>query len=119
MTLALETIRAAARAGRINWRRHALLRARQRGITRGQALRVLHAGAIVEQQPRARPFPKALLVAMLLPELPLYVSVGYDRVQEYLHVITVHWLDPRTWEDPWTRRLKPPKLRRQARRSKP
>ena len=85
----------------------------------GQALRVLHRGAIVEQQPRARPFPKALLMAMILPELPLFVSVGYDRVHEYLHVITVHWLDLRKWEDPWTRRLKPPKLRRQGRRNKP
>jgi hypothetical protein len=43
---------------------------------------------------------------------PLYVSVGYDRTCDDLHVITVHWLDPRKWEDPWTRKPKPPTLRR-------
>ncbi len=89
-----------------------MLRARQRGITREQALRVLHSGDIVEQHPRARPFPKCLLVGMVAPELPLYVSVGHDSRRDYLHIITVHWLDPRKWEDPWTRKTKPLKLRR-------
>lgn len=112
MTLALPTIRATARAGRIKWRYHALLRAYQRGVTRDQALRVLEAGEIIEQRSRAKPFPKCLMMAMVAPERPLYVSVGYDRAQDYLHVITVHWLDPRKWEDPWTRRPKPPKLTR-------
>lgn len=108
----LQAIRTATRAGRIKWRHHALLRAYQRGITREQALRVLHMGQIIEQRPRAKPFPKGLLMAMVSRERPLYVSVGYDRARDYLHVITVHWLDPRKWEDPWTRRGKPPKLRR-------
>jgi hypothetical protein len=93
-----------------------LIRASQRGITRAQALRVLHTGEIVEQQRRARPFPKVLLMGMILPELPLYVAVGYDRAQDYLHVVTMHWLDPLKWEDPWTRRPKPPKLRNLGRR---
>jgi hypothetical protein len=116
VALTLEHIRAAARAGRISWRRHALIRASQRGITRAQALRVLHTGEIVEQQRRARPFPKVLLMGMILPELPLYVAVGYDRAQADLHVVTMHWLDPLKWEDPWTRRPKPPKLRNLGRR---
>lgn len=108
----LDTIRAAGRAGRIKWRYHALLRASQRGITRKQALEVLSTGEIIEKRPRARPFPKCLLMAMVEPERPLYVSVGYDQARDYLHVITVHWLDPRKWEDPWTRRPKPTKLKR-------
>ena len=112
MTLALQTIRAAAWAGRIKWRRHALRRAYQRGITRRQALRVLRIGEIIEDLPRAMPFPKCLLMAMVAPERPLYVSVGYDRTRHSLHVITVHWLDPRKWEVPWTRKAKPPKLNR-------
>ena len=76
---------------------------------------MLHAGVIVEQQRRAKPFPKALLMAMVLPELPLYVVVAYDQAHEYLHVITMHWLDPLKWEDPWTRKPKPPKLRKLGR----
>lgn len=53
-------------------------------------------------------------MTMVAPERPLYVSVGYDRARNYLHVITVHWLDPRKWEDPWTRKAKPPKLNRET-----
>jgi hypothetical protein len=51
-------------------------------------------------------------MTMVAPERPLYASVGYDRAGNHLHVITVHWLDPRKWEDPWTRKAKPPKLNR-------
>ncbi len=109
--LTLSSIRRAARAGRIQWRYHALLRASQRGITRQQALQVITTGEIVEQRPRARPFPKCLLMAMVDGDRPLYVSVAYDRSRHYLHVITVHWRDPRKWEDPWTRKPKPPKLK--------
>lgn len=76
--LNLSTIRAAARAGRINWRYHALLRAYQRGITREQALQVINTGEIIEQRLRARRFPKCLLMATVEPDRPLYVSVGYD-----------------------------------------
>ena len=107
MTFDLSSIRQAAREGRIKWRYHALLRASQRGITRDQALRVIQDGEIIEERPRARPYPKCLMMKMMVPERPLYVSLGYDQAQNYLYIITVHWLDPRKWEDPWTR--KPPK----------
>ena len=40
------------------------------------------------------------------PHRPLYVAVGYDPDDDYLYVITVHWLDPKKWEDPWTRKPK-------------
>jgi hypothetical protein len=112
--LALPSIRAAAWAGRIKWRRHALRRAYQRGITRRQALRVLRTGEIIEARRHAKPFPKCLLMAMVAPDRPLYVSAAYDRTRQSLHVITVHWLDPRKWEDPWTRKTKPPKLNRET-----
>ena len=112
MTLTLPTIQAAARVGRIKWRYHALLRAYQRGITRDQALRVIQEGEIIEQRPRAKPYPKCLMMAIVESERPLYVSVGYDQDEDYLHIITVHWLDLRKWEDPWTRKPKKPKLRR-------
>lgn len=112
MTIDLHTIRTAAQAGRIRWRYHALRRIYQRGITRDLALRVIQEGEIIEQRPRAKPFPKCLLMATVKPEQPLYVSVGYDQAQDYLYIITVHWLDPRKWEDPWTRKQKKPKLRR-------
>lgn len=104
MNPSLYEIRQAAREGRIRWRRHALIRASQRGITRAQALYVIHHGQIVEQQPRAKPFPKYLLMAMVGWKRPLYVAFGYDKRRKFVYVITVHWFDPRKWKDPWTRR---------------
>ena len=64
MALDLSTIQRVATAGRITWRYHALLRARERGITRDQAIRVLTEGEIIEQRPRAKPYPKCLMMQM-------------------------------------------------------
>ena len=104
MNLDLSKIRAAVRANRIQWRYHALLRANQRGITRDQALEVILEGNIVEERPRAKPYPKCLMMAMVEPGKPLYVSLAYDQSRHFLHIITVHWLDLRKWEDLWTRK---------------
>jgi hypothetical protein len=106
MTLTLNKIRSAARAGRIRWRYHALVRAEQRGITRALALTVIRQGEIIEQRPRAKPFPKCLIMKKVEQDKPLYVSLGYDEAKDYLYIITVHWFDPRKWEDPWTRNPK-------------
>jgi hypothetical protein len=108
MALDITVMRAAARAGRITWRYHALLRPQERGITREHAIQVLIDGDIIEQRPRAKPFPKCLLMRMQDDDRPLYVSVGYDQSNDRLYVITVHWLDPRKWEDPWQRRRRKP-----------
>jgi hypothetical protein len=108
MALEISVIRNAARTDRISWRYHALLRAEERGITREQAKQVLTDGDIIEQRPRAKPFPKCLLMRMQEDNQPLYVSVGYDQANDHLYVITVHWLDPRKWEDPWRRRRRRP-----------
>lgn len=106
MAIDLHTIQRAAGAGRITWRYHALLRARERGISRDQAIRVLTDGEIIEQRPRAKPYPKCLMVWLMEDNRPLYASVGYNQTSDRVYIITVHWLDPRKWEDPWQRRRK-------------
>ena len=110
MKLNLSKIRAAAKSDRTEWRRHALLRATERGITLEQALQVILEGEIIEEYPHAKPYPACLMMAMIEPGKPLYVSVAYDPENDLLHIITVHWLDPRKWEDPWTRKPSGPKL---------
>ena len=50
------------------------------------------------------------MMAMVEMGKPLYVSLAYDPENDLLHFITVHWLDPRKWEDPWTRKPSRPKL---------
>jgi hypothetical protein len=92
------------RDGRIKWRYHSLLRAAERGILREQALKVILEGEVLEEHPYANPFPKCLLMAMVAPKRPLYVALAYDRKEEYVYIITIHWLDPSKWDDPWTRR---------------
>ncbi len=104
MGLTLETVRAAAAADRIKWRYHALQRARQRGISRPQAIHVIRHGDIVEERPDAEPFPQCLLMAEVQPAKPLYVALAYDEAEDYLYIVTVHWLDPEKWADPWTRK---------------
>jgi hypothetical protein len=111
VTIDLNQIQAAARAGRVRWRYYALMRARQRGISRHDALRVLQEGKIIEQRPHAKLFPKCLMMALVKLDKSLYVAVAHDRRRDYLHIITVHWLDPRLWADPWTRKPKSLKLK--------
>ena len=104
MALDLATIQRAAHAGRITWRYHALLRARERDITREHVIEVLTEGEIIEQRPRAKPYPQCLMMKVMADNRPLYVSLGYDRRHDRIYIITVHWLDPSRWEDPWQRR---------------
>ena len=71
MALDIIVMRAAARAGRMTWRYHALMRAEERGITREQAKQVLTEGDIIAQRPRAKPFPKCLRMRMQDDDQPL------------------------------------------------
>ena len=108
MSLTLKIIQAATAANRIKWRYHALKRAQERGINRQQAKDVLRNGQIIEQYPDAEPFPKCLLMAEVEAGRPLYVALAYDEADDYLYIVTVHWLDPEKWEDPWTRKPQKP-----------
>ena len=44
-------------------------------------------------------------MAEVQPGRPLYVALAYDEQEDYVYVVTVHWLDPEKWVDPWTRKL--------------
>ena len=74
MALDITVIRTAARTGRITWRYHALRMAQERGITRAHAIQVLTEGEIIEQRPRAKPFPKCLLMRMQEDNQPVCVT---------------------------------------------
>ena len=83
-------------------RRHARQRKAQRKIYQWEIKKVLLEGQIIEQHPKAKPFPKCLILGFVRKDEPLYVSCGFDG--GYLYIITVYWYDPRKWIDPWTRR---------------
>jgi hypothetical protein len=71
-----------------------LLRARERRISRTDAVPVIQQGTIVEQYPETTPYPKCLMMAVVKENRPMYVSLAYSTQDRHLYVITVHWLDP-------------------------
>ena len=62
-------------------------------------------GSVIEEDLYAQPIPKFHLMAEVQPGRPLYVALAYDEQEDYVYVVTVHWLDPEKWVDPWTRKL--------------
>jgi hypothetical protein len=75
-----------------------------RGITLDEALKIILKGEIIETIPKARSFPKCLIMFMMRKNKPLYVSCAFDG--EIVYILTVHWMDPDKWVTPWKRKRK-------------
>ncbi len=97
-------LRRAVQADRVLIRKHADERAGKRKIAFSSIIDVILTGEVIEHYPDTEPFPACLLMKHIEHDKPLYVVCSFDG--EYCYVITVHWLDPDKWKDPWTRRLK-------------
>lgn len=97
----LRSIRRAVKNGKVLVRKHADERAGERGIPYSSIIDAILTGEAVEDYPDAKPFPACLLMKHDSRGNPLYVVCSYDG--EYCYIITVHWLDPDKWKDPWTR----------------
>lgn len=98
----IEKIREAVREGRIITRYHASRRMLEKEILYKQVLEVISKGEVIESYPEAKPFPAYLMMGFVKGKEPLYVLCSFDG--EIVHIITVHWLDPKKWITPWTRR---------------
>ena len=97
-------LRSAVRDERVLMRKHADERAGKRKISYSVIIDVVLRGDVVEYYPDTKPFPACLFMKHVADGRPLYVVCSFDG--EYCYVITVHWLDPQKWDDPWTRRTK-------------
>lgn len=84
---------------------HVQKRMLKRGITLDQILEVIQRGDIIEQYPGRKPYPACLVMSQQVTGEPLYVVCAYDG--KIVYIITAHWMDPKKWIDPWTRRKKP------------
>ncbi len=104
MALDEKTIDAASRARKVKWTRHAKRQLRLRGVKRSEVFHVLQQGQILEQYPKAKPYPECLMMGFVRSNQPLYVELAYNPYLDYIYIITVHWMDPAKWIDPWTRR---------------
>lgn len=100
----LAEIRNAVDAGRVLWKKHALERMMERGISRIHVRRAIAEGIIIEYYPNDYPLPSVLL-ATRQPE-PLHVVVAYDAETLQSHVITAYRPDLAHFEaDLMTRRF--------------
>lgn len=76
----------AVNARRILWKKHALERMMERGISRAQVKQAISQGSIIEFYPDDFPIP-SLLHATPEPE-PLHTVVAYDSASQLCHVVT-------------------------------
>lgn len=91
-------------AGRMLWKKHALERMIERGISRSHVKQAILQGSVIEYYPDDYPIP-SLLLASLQPK-PLHVVVAYDSEALQCHVITAYHPDLAHFQaDLITRRL--------------
>ncbi len=103
-TVTLNDIRNAVNAGRVLWKKHALERMLERGISRNQVKDAILHGSIIENYPDDHPVP-SILMAINQPEA-LHVVLAYDAASELCHIITAYRPDLTHFEaDLITRRL--------------
>lgn len=77
--------------GELFWKRHALERMFERGITRKMVKQAILNGDIIEDYPDDYPFP-SFLIGTLTPE-PLHVVVSFDLNYRTVNIITVYFPD--------------------------
>lgn len=87
--LDLTALRSAVRAGRYEWRKHALVRLAERNIRQPDILEVLDCGEQIEEYPDDRPFPSVLLFHAIRGR-PLHVVAAYDPEGNWAYLITAY-----------------------------
>ncbi|MEQ8187692.1 MAG: DUF4258 domain-containing protein [Candidatus Eremiobacterota bacterium] len=101
--MALIIVRQKLKEGKILIRDHAMMRFDQRGITIEEVENVIMTGELIEDYPDDKPFPSCLISGYIRKDIILYVVLA---LEEKIHIITAHWLDPDRWLDHKTRRDK-------------
>ncbi|MEQ8226285.1 MAG: DUF4258 domain-containing protein [Candidatus Eremiobacterota bacterium] len=99
----LTIVRQKLKEGKILIRDHAMMRFDQRGITIEEVEHVIMTGELIEDYPDDKPFPGCLISGYIRKDIVLYVVLA---LEEKIHIITAHWLDPEKWLDYKTRRDK-------------
>jgi hypothetical protein len=100
-----DAVAAAISEGRVIWKRHAVRRMAERGITQAQVLSVLISGAWIEEYPNDQPYPSALVLGYA-DNRPLHVVVGLDAAGRRAIVITAYEPDLGHFEGDYRTRRK-------------
>ncbi|MBI2339007.1 MAG: DUF4258 domain-containing protein [Deltaproteobacteria bacterium] len=98
-----EKIAELVREGKYRLTLHAQQRMDQRAITLEELKEVIYHGEVIEEYPHDKPFPSCLMMGRIRGGFPLYIVLS---LESWVHIITVHWMDPEKWLDPQTRREK-------------
>ena len=98
----MELLRELARSDKIAFKKHALLRMHQRGISAEEIKEALMEG---EEYPEDKPLP-SFLVLGYAGERPLHVVVALDLEERMIWVITAYEPSIEMWEEGFRRRVK-------------
>lgn len=84
-----EAFRQAIAEGRIEWRKHVLIRLLERGIPQADVLECAYSGEFIQPYPDDTPFPSALIFTMV-HQKPLHVVAAFDEATKKAYIITAY-----------------------------
>lgn len=93
-----DKIRKLAKSRKLEWKKHALKRLLERGITRQAVFNALNKCEIIESYIKDNPLPSFLLLGYDGAE-PLHILVALDEENDLLWVITVYKPTSDEWEN--------------------
>jgi hypothetical protein len=91
MSFSAVDIQAVMLEGDVLWKKHALERMMERGISRARVKKAMFDGNIIENYPDDYPLP-SFLICDINPE-PLHVVASYDDSNKLLYIISVYTPD--------------------------
>ena len=77
----LDKARKSVRAGRYEWRKHALVRLAERNVKQTTVIQVILEEEIIEEYPEGAPCPSCLMFKMI-EKKPYHVVVAFDEASE-------------------------------------
>ena len=105
MSYAVELLRSIATLDRIAFKKHSILRMRQRNITVDDVKWVLiRTGKVIEEYQTDHPLPSALILGHDKDGRALHVVIALDEAEPMLWVITVYEPNLNDWEKGFERR---------------
>lgn len=105
MSFTVELLRSIAALDRIAFKKHSVIRMRQRNITVDNVKWVLsEPSRIIEEYPADRPLPSGLILGHTEDGRALHVVLAVDEAEPMLWVITVYEPNLNDWDEGFARR---------------
>jgi len=102
----VETIHVFSEKDRIAFKKHTVVRMRQRRISADEVKTALKSCKMVEEYPGDRPLPSGLVLGYS-DERPIHMVVALDKEEEMIWLITVYEPMLEMWEGGFEKRRQP------------